>query len=156
MIHKYHVYIFPKGKQSKIHMTKFVLARSQRRLSMITQIIEGQGWYSSRLIQLTLGRSQMPMMTMTVRSSRSVKAISLVDSEVRPQCSPELDSPPSFFIMSHEKSWLSRSIPSRFYHSPPGLEHALSSAHPCVFHCTPLKSRDGVSPFAPGQRFLFQ
>ena len=26
MIHKYQVYIFPKGKQSKIHMTKFVLA----------------------------------------------------------------------------------------------------------------------------------
>ena len=25
MIHKYQVYIFPKGKQSKIYMTKFVL-----------------------------------------------------------------------------------------------------------------------------------
>ena len=41
MIHKYQVYIFPKGKQSKIYMTKFALAGSQRRLSMITQITEG-------------------------------------------------------------------------------------------------------------------
>ena len=28
-------------------MTKFMLAGSQKRLSMITQIIEGQGWYFS-------------------------------------------------------------------------------------------------------------
>jgi len=28
-------------------MTKFVLAGSQKRLSMITQIIEGQGWHFS-------------------------------------------------------------------------------------------------------------
>src|SRR4051812_42698158 len=39
-------------------MTKFVLAGSQRRLSMITQIIEGQGWYFTRRIQLTLGRGK--------------------------------------------------------------------------------------------------
>ena len=30
MILKYHVYIFPKGKQSTIYMTQFVLAGSQR------------------------------------------------------------------------------------------------------------------------------
>src|ERR1041385_2412286 len=47
MIHKYQAYIFPKGKQSKMYMTKFVLAGSQGMLSMITQIIEGQRWYFS-------------------------------------------------------------------------------------------------------------
>ena len=29
-VHKYHVYTFPKGKQSTIYMTQFVLAGSQR------------------------------------------------------------------------------------------------------------------------------
>ena len=42
MIHKYQVYIFPRGKQSKLYMTKFALAGSQGRLSMITQVIEGK------------------------------------------------------------------------------------------------------------------
>ena len=39
-------------------MTKVVLAGGQKRLSMIAQIIEGQGWYFTPGTQSTLGRSQ--------------------------------------------------------------------------------------------------
>ena len=48
MIHRYQVYNFPKGKLSKIYMTKFVLAGSQLRWSMITKIIEGKDGISDR------------------------------------------------------------------------------------------------------------
>ena len=48
-----------KGKHIKTYVTKFVWhAGSQRKLSMITQIIEGQVWYYSSWIQYILGKVQ--------------------------------------------------------------------------------------------------
>ena len=70
MIHKYQVYISPKGKQSKIYMTKFVLAGSQRRWSMITQIIEGMDGISHHEFNRHLENAQMLMRNTTHQVER--------------------------------------------------------------------------------------
>ena len=59
MIHKYQVYTFPRESISRHSWPSLYWhVGSQRELSMITQIIEGQVWYFSSWIQYTLGKVQ--------------------------------------------------------------------------------------------------